>query len=46
VGRSQEGRRVAEMPGGREVAELASMIVNQDVGEEERVRWMRQRAPL
>jgi hypothetical protein len=38
VGRNQDGRRVAETPGGREATEVASMIVNQDVGEEDRVR--------
>jgi hypothetical protein len=38
VGRSQDGRRVAETPGGREAAEVASMIVNQEVGEEDRAR--------
>jgi hypothetical protein len=38
AGRSQEGRRVAETPRGREEAAVASMIVNQEVGVEERVR--------
>jgi hypothetical protein len=46
AGRSQEGRRVAETPGGREEEAVASMIVNQELGVEERVRWMRQRARL
>ena len=38
TGRSQEGRHVAETPGGREEAAVASMTVNQEVGVEERVR--------
>ena len=47
VGRSQDGMRVAETPEGRQEAEVASIIVNQDVGvEEDSVRWMRRRARL
>ena len=48
AGRSQDGMRVAETPAeGRQEAEVASIIVNQDVGvEEDSVRWMRRRARL
>ena len=46
-GRSQEGRRVAETPSGRQDVGEASMMVNHDVGvEDERVRWRRRSARL
>lgn len=46
-GRSQEGRRLPDIPCGRQERLVASMMVNHAVGVEvEIVRWMRQRARL
>ena len=46
-GKSHDGKRVLETPGGRQAELEASTIVNQDIGEEvERVLCMRQREQL